>query len=122
MAGYLSALPALQTQVPDLSQGINYLASIPDEIRKSRMEERKMSLLEQATAQKTDEFTVDMGNKIGEWAFKAGSLADTPEKWDRFRSTLAPYAQKYGFSDPGDFNGRDAFLAEGEPLFDPNYI
>src|SRR3990167_1038622 len=117
MAGYLSSLPALQTQVPDISQGVNYLASIPDELRKDRMENEKMSLLRQATEMKQDEFTVDMGTKVGEWAFKAGSLADTPEKWDRFRSTLSPYTQKYGLPDPGEFNGRDAFLAEGAQLF-----
>ena len=121
MAGYLSALPALQTQVPDLSQGISYLANIPDEIRKSRMEERKMSLLEQATAQKSDEFTVDMGTKVGQWAFNAGSLASSPEQWERLKSTYTPYAKKYGFPDLPDFSERDTFLKEGAALFDPNY-
>src|SRR3990167_4629979 len=122
MASYLSALPALQTQVPDIGPGVNYLASIPDQIRQDRMEDEKVSLLRQATEMKQEEFTVDMGNKVGECAFKAGSLADTPEKWEQFRSTLSPYTQKYGLPDPGDFNGRESFLAAGAPLFDPNYI
>src|SRR3990167_9436137 len=104
MAGYLSALPALQTQVPDLSQGISYLANIPDEIRKSRMEERKMSLLEQATSMKQEEATQA---RFKEWLPFALHAADTPEKWETLRSKFAEHSTANPWlDDPGGFDNQ----------------
>jgi hypothetical protein len=114
MTNYLLPGP----NVPDWGTGVgNMLASIPNEIRQNRIDDEKMNYLRASEDRKAQEFNVDMGMKVGEWAYKAGSLATTPEMWGRLQQTYAPYAEKYGFPDLPDYEGRDEWLKEGSALF-----
>ena len=96
MAGYLSALPALETKVPDISGGINYLANIPDELRQARMEKEKMGLLRQATERQGEAHEVDMMKGLTEWSKTAIPMAaSSPAKRQALIDAIEPYRAKF---------------------------
>src|SRR3990167_9722646 len=96
MAGYLSALPALETKVPDISQGVNYLASIPGQIRQDRMEDEKMNLLKQATQRQGESHDLDMMKGLADWSKNAIPLAaSSPQKRQALIDALEPYRSRF---------------------------
>ena len=118
MANYLSALPALQTQVPDIGPGVSYLASIPDQIRQNRMEDEKMNLLKQATTMKQEEHDLTMQDAFGKWFYGAASLANDEDKWNKLRTKVGEYAGRISWlDDPGEFANRDKLLQSLQSVY-----